>query len=63
MERSDQAKGWRGTRFNIGRFDPKNLDYIDVPEVMDQKDNCCTHESCGNGCYMTVVDFDRLDQQ
>ena len=63
MERSPQATGWHGMRFNIGRFDPNNQEYVESPEIEERKDRCCTQENCGCGCYVATVDVDRLDQQ
>lgn len=50
-------------RFNIGRFDPNNQEYVESPEIEERKDRCCTKESCGCGCYVATVDADKLDQQ
>lgn len=61
MERNEQQlNGWRKFRFNYGSLDQR--EYV-APEVVEDKDFCCSQESCGNGCYVAVVDVDRLDQQ
>lgn len=63
MERSEQYKGWKSACFNIGRFDPQNQTILDAPEDSEKKDRCCSQEPCGCGCYVSVIDVDRLDQQ
>lgn len=61
MERDEQQlKGWRLFRFNYGSMDMKNLPFADED---DPDEPICKQESCGNGCSVAVVDFDRLDQQ
>lgn len=65
MERSEQPRGWKGETFSYGRGKSQSVDELCkvVPEETEKRDNCCSKESCGCGCYMTVVDLDRLDQQ
>lgn len=54
--------GWRGFRFAIGRFDPANQ--VAISETDDDKNApISTQEEIGFGCYHTVVDYDKLDQQ
>ena len=50
-------------RFNIGRFDPNNQEYVESPEIEERKDRCCTQKNCGCGRYVATVDADKLDQQ
>jgi len=56
--------GWRGFRFNVGRFDPANMvPFVEREEELPA-DCTCKQEKYGLacGCYHTAVDYDALDQ-
>ena len=61
MERTKPKNaGWRSFRFALVSDKKKPIER-DEPE---QPEECtCKRESCGCGCSVAVVDFDRLDQQ
>ena len=59
MERTKPINaGWRSFRFGYqsDKKKPDEEEHRHTPET-------CKQGSCGNGCSVAVVDFDRLDQQ
>lgn len=65
MNLPDARKGWHGYKFIYGegtviKF-ASNTD-VDERDILPC-DGTCTKETCGCGCYRSMVDVDKLDQQ
>lgn len=58
---SVKPSGWRSFRFD---FTSERSQVVQPPQEIDAvRDRTCHKEQCGCGCYRSVVDVDRLDEQ
>lgn len=56
---TDSVRGWKAYKFRYGK--PVDVCYLEVPQ--EYSNDIYKPEKIDEGCYLTEVDFDRLDSQ